>query len=76
MPSDKHNSIMANPTSSIFSLFDVALAQDVPFGYTVVLTFQVIVDGSDTFNWDVQHHSLATLVTGVLFIQFLICFAM
>ena len=32
MPSDKHNLIMATATVLIFSLFDVALAQQVPFG--------------------------------------------
>ena len=32
MPSDKHNSIMAKAMGLIFSLFDVALAQEVPFG--------------------------------------------
>jgi len=32
MPLDKHNSITANTTTLIFSLFYVASAQDVPFG--------------------------------------------
>ena len=32
MPSDKHNSITAKATGLIFSLFDVALAREVPFG--------------------------------------------
>ena len=32
MPSDQHNSIMVKATSLIFSLFDVASAQEVPFG--------------------------------------------
>jgi len=32
MPSDKRNSIMAEATDLIFSLFDVASAQEVPFG--------------------------------------------
>ena len=32
MPSDKRNSITAKATGLIFSLFDVALAQQVPFG--------------------------------------------
>ena len=32
MPSDKHNSITAEATGLIFSLFDVASAQRVPFG--------------------------------------------
>ena len=32
MPSDKRNSIMAKATGLIFSLFDVALAREVPFG--------------------------------------------
>ena len=32
MPSDKHNSITAKATGLIFSLIDVALAQEVPFG--------------------------------------------
>ena len=31
MSSDKHNLIMAKDTGLIFSLFDVALAQEVPF---------------------------------------------
>ena len=31
MPSDKHKSITAKPTGLIFSLFDVASAQQVPF---------------------------------------------
>ena len=33
MPSDKHNSITAKATGLIFSLFDVALAQEVPLAY-------------------------------------------
>ena len=32
MPSDKRNSITAKATGLIFSLFDVALARQVPFG--------------------------------------------
>jgi len=32
MPSDKHNSVMVKATGLIFSLFDVASSQDVPFG--------------------------------------------
>ena len=32
MPSDKRNSITAKATGLIFSLFDVASAQEVPFG--------------------------------------------
>jgi len=32
MPSDKHNSITANAASLIFSLLDIASAQDVSFG--------------------------------------------
>ena len=32
MPPDKHNSIMAKVTGLMFSLFDVALAREVPFG--------------------------------------------
>ena len=32
MPPDKRNSITAKATGLIFSLFDVALAQEVPFG--------------------------------------------
>ena len=32
MPSDKCNSITAKATGLIFSLFDVALARQVPFG--------------------------------------------
>ena len=32
MPSDKCNSITAKTTGLIFSLFDVASAQEVPFG--------------------------------------------
>ena len=32
MPSGKRNSIMAKATSLIFSLFDMALAREVPFG--------------------------------------------
>ena len=32
MPSDKHNLITAKATSLTFSLFDVAWAQEVPFG--------------------------------------------
>ena len=32
MPSDKYNSIMAKATGLIYSLFDVASAQEVPFG--------------------------------------------
>ena len=32
MPSDQHKSIMAKATSLIFSLFDIASAQEVPFG--------------------------------------------
>jgi len=32
MPSDKHNSITAKATGLIFSLFDITLSQDVPFG--------------------------------------------
>ena len=32
MPSDKRNSIMAKATGLIFSLFDVTLAREVPFG--------------------------------------------
>ena len=32
MPSDKRNLITAEATGLIFSLFDVALAQEVPFG--------------------------------------------
>ena len=31
MPSDQHNSIMAKATGLIFSLFDIASAQEVPF---------------------------------------------
>ena len=32
MPSDKHNSVTAKATTLIFSLFDVASTQEVPFG--------------------------------------------
>ena len=32
MPSDKHNSITAKATGVMFSLFDVALDRQVPFG--------------------------------------------
>jgi len=32
MPSDQRNLIMAKTTDLIFSLFDVASAQEVPFG--------------------------------------------
>ena len=32
MPPDKCNSIMAKAMGLIFSLFDIALAQEVPFG--------------------------------------------
>jgi len=32
MSSNKHNLITANTTSLMFSLFDVALVRDVPFG--------------------------------------------
>ena len=32
MPSDKHNLITAKAADLIFSLFDVASAQEVPFG--------------------------------------------
>ena len=32
MPSDKHNSITAKDTGLIFSLFNVTLALEVPFG--------------------------------------------
>ena len=32
MPSDQHNSITARATGMIFSLFNVASAQEVPFG--------------------------------------------
>ena len=32
MPSDKRNSITAKATGLMFSLFDVALARQVPFG--------------------------------------------
>jgi len=38
MPSEKCNSTMAKATSVTFSLFNVALAQEVPFGHTVVHT--------------------------------------
>ena len=32
MPSDQRNSTMAEATGLIFSLFDVAIAREVPFG--------------------------------------------
>ena len=32
MPSDKHNSLMAKARGLVLSLFNVALAQEVPFG--------------------------------------------
>ena len=32
MPSDKHNSITAKAKGLIFSLFDIASTQEVPFG--------------------------------------------
>ena len=32
MPSDKHNSITTKTMGLIFSLFDIASSQDVPFG--------------------------------------------
>ena len=39
MPQDKHNSIMAKATGLIFSLFDVASAQEVSFGIPQYLQF-------------------------------------
>jgi len=42
MPSDKRNSIMAKATGLIFSLFDVASSQEVPFG---ILYMQCILQG-------------------------------
>ena len=46
MPSDKHNSITAKATGLIFSLFDVALAQQVPFG--ILQNVQCIIHGLTT----------------------------
>jgi len=43
MPSDKCNSIMAKATGMIFSLFDVASAQEVPFGISQYM--QCILQG-------------------------------
>ena len=54
MPSDKHNSITAKATGLMFSLFDVASAQDVPFGIPQYV--QCIL------------HGLTTLLLCVLFI--------
>jgi len=43
MPSDSHSSTMANTTGLIFSLFDVASAQEVPFA--TPLYMQCILHG-------------------------------
>ena len=43
MPSDKHNLITAKVTDLIFSLFNVASSQDVPFGTPVPQYIQCIL---------------------------------
>jgi len=43
MPPDQHNALMAKATGLIFSLFDVASAQQVPFGIPQYL--QCILQG-------------------------------
>jgi len=37
MPSDLHNSTMADATGLIFSLFNIASAQEVPFAMTLYI---------------------------------------
>ena len=54
MPSDYHDSITANPTSLIFSLFDITSAWDVPFG--ILQYIQYILHGLTS----VLHLSLLT----------------
>jgi len=46
MPSDSRNSTMAKATGLIFSLFDVASAQEVPFA--ILLYIQCILHGLNT----------------------------
>ena len=54
MPSDKRNSITAKATGLIFLLFDVALAQQVPFGITQYVQCNLPVSSF------VSHSSLLT----------------
>ena len=59
MPSDKRNSITAKAMSLIFSLFNVALDQEVPFGIPVHT-----VHSSWTYMYQcppVSHSSLLTV---------------
>ena len=55
MPSDKCNSIMAKATGLIFSLFDVALAREVPF--SIPQYVQCILHGLTSVLF-VSHSSL------------------
>ena len=57
MPSDKRNLIMVKATGLIFSLFDVASAQEVPFGIPQYVQCILLGLTSDSF---VSHSSLLT----------------
>ena len=57
MPPDKCNLIMAKATGLIFSLFDIASAQEVPFGIPQYV--QCILHGLTSFLL-VSHSSLLT----------------
>ena len=58
MPSDKHNLITAKATGLIFSLFDVALARQVPFDIPQYV--QCILHGLTNVLLCVPHLSLLT----------------
>ena len=58
MPSDKRISITAKATGLIFSLFDIALARQVPFGIPQYV--QCILHGLTTVSYFVSHSSLLT----------------